>query len=59
MKGHLTYEEYIAEIDRLDGLREKLYDLYLSGDISRADLATLLAELDRKEDDLPEPPTVY
>lgn len=59
LKGHLTYEEYIAEIDRLDGLREKLYDLYLEGHISRADLATLLAELDRKEDDLPEPPTVY
>lgn len=59
MKGHLTYEEYIAEIDRLDGLREKLYDLYLGGHISREDLTTLLAELDRKEDDLPEPPAVY
>lgn len=59
MKGHLTYEDYIAEINRLEGLREKLYDLYLHGHISRNDLTTLLAELDRKEDDLPEPPTIY
>ena len=59
LKGHLTYEDYIAEIHRLEGLREKLYDLYLAGHISRDDLTTLLAELDRKEDDLPDPPTVY
>lgn len=59
LKGHLTYEDYIAEINRLEGLREKLYDLYLEGHISRDDLTTLLAELDRKEDDLPEPPTIY
>lgn len=59
LKGHLAYEDYIAEIHRLEGLREKLYDLYLQGHISRDDLTTLLAELDRKEDDLPEPPTVY
>lgn len=59
LKGHLTYEEYIAEIDRLDALRERLYALYLNGHISRDDLTFLLTELDRKEDDLPEPPTVY
>lgn len=59
LKGHLTYADYIAEVNRLEGLREKLYDLYLEGHISRDDLARLLAELDRKEDDLPEPPIVY
>lgn len=59
IKGHITYKEYMAEIDRLDGAREKLYDLYLKKQITHRDLKEMLAELDREEDNLPEPPTVY
>ena len=59
IKGHITYKEYIAEINRLDGAREKLYDLYLKKHINYTDLKEMLEELDRKEDDFPKPPTIY
>lgn len=59
IKGHITYKEYIAEIDRLNEARNKLYDLYVKGRISREELTEMLEELDREEGDLPEPPTVY
>lgn len=60
LNGHLTYKEYIAELDRLDGMRERLYTLYLKNQITHDELKELLAELDRKDDSgLPEPPTIY
>lgn len=59
IKGHITYKEYIAEIDRLNEAREKLYNLYIKGRLSHEELTEMLKELDREEDDLPEPPTVY
>lgn len=60
LQGHITYKEYIAEIDRLDGMREKLYALYLNKQITYTELKDMLAELDRKDDsDISEPPTIY
>lgn len=58
LNGHITYKEYIAEVDRLKGLRDRLFQLYLDGNITLAELQAMLAELDRK-DGLPEPPTIY
>ena len=58
LNGHITYREYMAEVDRLKGLRERIYDLYLDGTITREVMREMLAELDRK-DGLPEPPTIY
>lgn len=48
----------MAEFYRLNELRERLYKLYLNGQITLAEMNGLLAELDRK-DDLQEPPTIY
>ena len=60
LNGHLTYKEYMVEIERLDGMRERLYTMYLKKQITYTELKDLLAELDRKDDsDLPEPPTIY
>ena len=60
LNGHLTYKEYMAEIERLDGMRERLYTMYLKKQITCTEMKDLLAELDRKDDsDLPEPPTIY
>ena len=58
LNGHITYREYMAEVDRLKGLRERIYELYLDGNITHEEMQAMLAELDRK-DDLPEPPTIY
>lgn len=58
LKGHITYREYIAEVDRLNGLRERIYGLYLDRKITLAEMKDMLAELDRK-DGPPEPPTIY
>lgn len=58
LNGHITHEEYMAEFYRLNELRERLYKLYLNGQITLAEMNGLLAELDRK-DDLQEPPTIY
>lgn len=58
LNGHISYREYMAEVDRLNELRERIYKLYLDGKISLAEMKEMLAELDRK-DDLPEPPTIY
>lgn len=58
LNGHITYREYIAEVDRLKGMRERLYKLYLNKQITLAELKDMLAELDRK-DGPPEPPKVY
>lgn len=58
LNGHITYREYIAEVDRLKGMRERLYKLYLNKQITLAELKDMLAELDRK-DGPPEPPTIY
>ena len=58
LNGHITYKEYIAEVDRLKGLRDRLFQLYLDGNITLAELQAMLAELDRK-DGPPEPPTIY
>jgi hypothetical protein len=58
LNGHITYREYIAEVDRLKGLRDRVFQLYLDGNISLAVMKDMLAELDRK-DGPPEPPTIY
>ena len=58
LNGHISYKEYIAEVGRLKGLRDRLFELYLDGNITLAQLKDMLAELDRK-DGLPEPPKVY
>lgn len=58
VNGHITYKEYIAEVDRLDGMRERLYKLYLNKQIAYTELKELLAELDHK-DGPPEPPIIY
>lgn len=58
LNGHITQEEYMAEFYRLNELRERLYKLYLDGNITLAELQAMLAELDRK-DGPPEPPTIY
>lgn len=58
LNGHLTYKEYTAEVARLDTMRERLYTLYINGQITHDVLQVLLADLDRKED-FPEPPTIY
>lgn len=59
IKGHISYEEYMAEIDRLDDAREKLYDLYITKKITLKELKYMLAQLDRDEGDLIEPPVIY
>ena len=58
LNGHLTYKEYMAEVNRLNELRERVYKLYLNEKITLAEMKDLLAELDRK-DGLQEPPTIY
>ena len=58
LNGHITQEEYMAEFYRLNELRERVYKLYLNGQITLAEMKDLLAELDRK-DDLQEPPIIY
>ena len=58
LNGHISYKEYIAEVGRLKGLRDRLFELYLDGNITLAQLKDMLAELDRK-DGPPEPPKVY
>ena len=58
LNGHITQEEYMAEFYRLNELRERVYKLYLNGQITLAEMKDLLAELDQK-DGLQEPPTIY
>jgi len=58
LNGHITQEEYMAEFYRLNELRERVYKLYLNGQITLAEMKDLLAELDRK-DGLQEPPIIY
>lgn len=58
LNGHISYREYMAEVDRLKELRERLYKLYLNKQITLAEMKDILAELDRK-DGPPEPPTIY
>lgn len=58
VNGHITYKEYIAEVDRLNELRERIYKLYLDGRIDFAEMRAMLAEIDRK-DGPPEPPTIF
>ena len=58
LNGHITYREYIAEVDRLNELRERIYELYLDGSITLAEMRDMLEKIDRK-DGLPEPPTIY
>lgn len=58
LNGHITYREYIAEVDRLNELRERIYELYLDGSITLAEMRDMLAKIDRK-DGFPEPPTIY
>lgn len=48
----------MAEFYRLNELRERVYKLYLNGQISLAEMKDILAELDRK-DGLQEPPIIY
>ena len=58
LNGHISYKEYIAEVDRLKELRERLYELYLDGSITLEEMREMLAKIERK-DGLPEPPTIY
>ena len=48
----------IREAYRLNELRERVYKLYLNGQITLAEMQDILAELDR-QDGLQEPPTIY
>ena len=58
LNGHITQEEYMAEFYRLNELRERVYKLYLNGQITLAEMKDLLAEFDR-QDGLHEPPILY
>lgn len=49
----------MAELNRLDEARERLYELCLEGKITFAELKDMLSRLDRTEGDLPKPPTIY
>lgn len=59
ISGHISYREYMAELNRLDEARERLYELCLEGKITFAELRDMLSRLDRTEGELPKPPTIY
>lgn len=59
VRGHISYREYMSELNRLDEARERLYELFESEKITYAELRDMLSRLDRTEGDLPEPPTIY